>query len=124
VSKVDRLTRSFPFLSRLLEAAVDVRFADLPQVEVAKNDFMLQQMAAEAGLAAGMISKRTRDALATARRKGKRLGGYRGVRPSPKTRAKAVGAVEARASSSAAPCSKRTNMFSARSLMYCAFVAP
>ena len=33
VSKVDRLTRSVAFLSRLLEANVDVRFADLPQIE-------------------------------------------------------------------------------------------
>jgi len=33
VSKVDRLTRSVAFLSRLLEAGVDVRFADLPQIE-------------------------------------------------------------------------------------------
>ena len=31
VSKVDRLTRSVAFLMRLLEAGVDVRFADLPQ---------------------------------------------------------------------------------------------
>jgi hypothetical protein len=30
VAKVDRLTRSVAFLSRLLEAGVDVRFADLP----------------------------------------------------------------------------------------------
>jgi hypothetical protein len=34
VSKVDRLTRSVAFLSRLLEAGVDVRFADLPQSRV------------------------------------------------------------------------------------------
>src|SRR5450432_3500931 len=33
VSKVDRLTRSVSFLSRLLDAGVDVRFADLPQIE-------------------------------------------------------------------------------------------
>lgn len=33
VSKFDRLTRSVAFLSRLLEANVDVRFADLPQIE-------------------------------------------------------------------------------------------
>src|SRR6516162_7214897 len=32
VSKVDRLTRSVAFLSRLLEANVDVRFADLPAI--------------------------------------------------------------------------------------------
>ncbi|WP_430649278.1 recombinase family protein [Bradyrhizobium shewense] len=33
VAKVDRHTRSVGFLSRLLEAGVDVRFADLPAVE-------------------------------------------------------------------------------------------
>jgi DNA invertase Pin-like site-specific DNA recombinase len=33
VAKVDRLTRSVAFLSRLLEAGVDVRFADLPSIE-------------------------------------------------------------------------------------------
>ena len=31
VSKVDRLTRSVAFLSKLLEANVDVRFADFPR---------------------------------------------------------------------------------------------
>lgn len=39
VSKVDRLTRSVAFLSRLLEANVDVRFADLPQIEGATGAF-------------------------------------------------------------------------------------
>jgi DNA invertase Pin-like site-specific DNA recombinase len=33
VAKVDRLTRSVAFLSRLLEARVDVRFADFPMIE-------------------------------------------------------------------------------------------
>ena len=33
VAKVDRLTRSVGYLSRLLEAGVDVRFADLPSIE-------------------------------------------------------------------------------------------
>ena len=33
VAKVDRLTRSVAFLSRLLEAGVDVRFADFPMIE-------------------------------------------------------------------------------------------
>jgi Resolvase, N terminal domain len=33
VAKVDRLTRSVGFLSMLLDAGVDVRFADLPQIE-------------------------------------------------------------------------------------------
>ena len=48
VAKVDRLTRSVAFLSRLLEAGVDVRFADLPQIEGPTGRFMLQQMASVA----------------------------------------------------------------------------
>jgi DNA invertase Pin-like site-specific DNA recombinase len=63
VSKVDRLTRSVAFLSRLLEANVDVRFADLPQIEGATGRFLLQQMVAVAELEAGMISARTKAAL-------------------------------------------------------------
>lgn len=78
VAKVDRLTRSVAFLSRLLEAGVDVRFADLPSVEGAAGRFMLQQMAAVAELEAGFISERTKRALAAARARGAKLGGNRG----------------------------------------------
>src|SRR5260221_5193635 len=53
VAKVDRLTRSVAFLSRLLEAGVDVRFADLPLIEGATGKFLLQQMAAVAEPVAG-----------------------------------------------------------------------
>jgi DNA invertase Pin-like site-specific DNA recombinase len=74
VSKVDRLTRSVAFLSRLLEANVDVRFADLPSIEGPTGRFMLQQMASVAELEAGMISARTKAALA---RSTKKLGGVR-----------------------------------------------
>jgi len=77
VSKVDRLTRSVAFLSRLLEANVDVRFADLPQIEGATGRFLLQQMVAVAELEAGMISARTRAALGAAKARGKKLGGSR-----------------------------------------------
>src|SRR4051794_22055811 len=101
VSKVDRLTRSVAFLSRLLEAGVDVRFADLPQIEGATGRFLLQQMVAVAELEAGMISKRTKDALAAAKRRKVKLGGWRGTIPTAKTRAKAVAAIEARAAARA-----------------------
>jgi DNA invertase Pin-like site-specific DNA recombinase len=47
VAKVDRLTRSVAFLSRLLEAGVDVRFADLPAIEGPTGEFMLEQMATD-----------------------------------------------------------------------------
>ena len=77
MSKVDRLTRSVAFLSRLLEANVDVLFADLPQIEGATGRFLLQQMVAVAELEAGMISARTRAALGAAKARGKKLGGPR-----------------------------------------------
>jgi DNA invertase Pin-like site-specific DNA recombinase len=102
VSKVDRLTRSVAFLSRLLEAGVDVRFADLPQIEGATGRFLLQQMVAVAELEAGMISKRTKDALAAAKRRGVTLGGDRGVVPSAKVRAKGQAAIRKRVSTRAA----------------------
>lgn len=97
VSKVDRLTRSVAFLSRLLEAGVDVRFADLPQIEGATGRFMLQQMVAVAELEAGMISARTKAALAMARRRGVKLGGNRGVKPTAKMRALSRAARQQRA---------------------------
>ncbi|MET4017191.1 DNA invertase Pin-like site-specific DNA recombinase [Bradyrhizobium sp. S3.2.12] len=78
VAKVDRLTRSVGFLERLLEAGVDVRFADLPAIEGPTGRFMLQQMAAVAELEAGLISARTKAALAAAKARGQRLGGHRG----------------------------------------------
>jgi DNA invertase Pin-like site-specific DNA recombinase len=77
VAKVDRLTRSLAFLTRLIEAGVDVRFCDLPKIEGPAGRFMLQQMAAVAELEAGMISKRTKDALAAAKARGQKLGGHR-----------------------------------------------
>lgn len=80
VAKVDRLTRSVGFLSRLLETGVDVRFADLPAIEGPSGRFMLQQMAAVAELEAGLISSRTKAALAAAKARGQRLGGDRGTR--------------------------------------------
>jgi DNA invertase Pin-like site-specific DNA recombinase len=90
VAKVDRLTRSLAFLSRLLEAGVDVRFADLPAIEGPTGRFLLQQMAAVAELEAGMISTRTKQALAAAKARGKVLGGSRGVVPSHEAREASV----------------------------------
>src|SRR3954471_12681505 len=97
VSKVDRLTRSVAFLSRLLEAGVDVRFADLPVIEGATGRFLLQQMVAVAELEAGMISARTRAALAATKRRGKKLGGDRGARLTAKAKAAGRAVLMARA---------------------------
>ena len=98
VAKVDRLTRSSAFLSRLLEAGVDVRFCDLPQIEGPTGRFMLQQMAAVAELEAGMIGDRTKKALAAAKARGVKLGGIRpGVEMTAETRAMGTAAKTARA---------------------------
>lgn len=80
VAKVDRLTRSVAFLSKLLDSGVEVRFCDLPQVEGPAGRFMLNQMVAVAELEAGLISARTKAALAAAKARGQALGGDRGAR--------------------------------------------
>lgn len=116
VSKVDRLTRSVSFLSRLLDAGVDVRFADLPQIEGATGRFILQQMVAVAELEAGMISARTKAALAAAKRRGVKLGGDRGVIPSAKTRSKALRAIKAKADARAADVLTRIDELGDKSL--------
>ena len=102
VAKVDRLTRSVAFLSRLLEVGVDVRFADLPLIQGATGKFLLQQMAAVAELEAGMISARTKAALAAAKRRGVKLGGDRGARLTAKARAAGRAALQERARNRAA----------------------
>jgi DNA invertase Pin-like site-specific DNA recombinase len=90
------------FLSRLLEAGVDVRFADLPTIEGPTGRFMLQQMASVAELEAGMISARTKAALAAAKARGKKLGGNRGALLSDEARASGRKMQTARANERAA----------------------
>ncbi len=102
VSKVDRLTRSVAFLSRLLEAGVDVRFADLPPIEGVTGRFLLHQMVAVAELEARMISGRVKAALKAAKARGTKLGGYRGAVPTPHMQAQSARAVCQRADARAA----------------------
>jgi DNA invertase Pin-like site-specific DNA recombinase len=78
VANVSRLTRSVAFLSKLLAADVEIRFVDLPKIEGPTGKFMLHQMASVAELEAGMISDRTKKALAAAKARGTKLGGFRG----------------------------------------------
>jgi len=78
VAKVDRLTRSSYFLHKILNPGVEVAFCDLPQISGPTGEFMLNQMAAVAQLEAGLISQRTKAALAAAKARGVRLGGDRG----------------------------------------------
>ena len=87
VAKLDGLNRSIASLSRLLDADVDVRFVNLPVIEGATGKILLQQMTAVAELEAGLISARTKAALAAAKRRGVKLGGDRGARLTAKQRA-------------------------------------
>lgn len=97
VAKVDRLTRSVAFLSRLLEANVDVRFADFPQIEGITGRFLLHMLVSVAEFEAGMISTRIKGALAQAKRRGVKLGGDRGHKPSNRIRSLASAATKAMA---------------------------
>ena len=101
VANVSRLTRSVAFLSKLLAVDVEIRFVDLPTIEGATGRFLLQQMASVAELEAGMISERTRKALAAAKANGKRLGGFRGRAGTPEDAAEARKAHTAKAASRA-----------------------
>lgn len=102
VAKLDRLTRSVSFLSRLLDAGVEVRFCDLPQIEGPQGRFLLNSMVAVAELEAGLISQRTKAALAAAKARGKRLGGDRGQVPSADARRAGQAAIAERVQSRAA----------------------
>jgi DNA invertase Pin-like site-specific DNA recombinase len=65
VAKIDRLARNAAFLTGLIDSGVDVLFCDLPHIPAgATGRFMLQQMASVAELEAGLISERTKAALA------------------------------------------------------------
>ena len=78
VAKLDRLSRDTKFLLALLDSGADVAFGDLPQVEGAMGRFILTQMVSVAELEAGLTSQRTKAALAAAKARGTKLGGYRG----------------------------------------------
>ena len=77
VAKLDRLARDTRFLLSVVEGAGEagVQFADLPQLPAGPaGRFMLTMFAAVAELERGMISTRTKDALAAAKARGVKLG--------------------------------------------------
>lgn len=81
VAKLDRLARDARFLLNVVEGSGKggVVFCDLPAIQAGPvGKFMLTQMAAVAELEAGLISQRTKAALAAAKERGVKLGGYRG----------------------------------------------
>lgn len=80
-AKLDRLTRNVDLLRSLVTSGVDLVFCDLPHVPPgAMGRFLLTQMASVAELEAGLISERTKAALAAAKRRGVKLGNPNGAR--------------------------------------------
>lgn len=75
IAKLDRLSRSVSFISRLMEEGADFVAVDMPSA----NRFTLHIMAAMAEQEREMISHRTKAALAAARERGVILGGRRGT---------------------------------------------
>lgn len=80
-AKLDRLTRNVDLLRSLVASDVDLVFCDLPHVPPgAMGRFLLTQMASVAELEAGLISERTKAALAAAKARGIKLGNPNGAR--------------------------------------------
>lgn len=74
IGKLDRLGRNVHFISGLMESGVTFLAVDMPEA----NELTLHIMAAFAEHEAGLISQRTKDALAAAKARGVALGGNRG----------------------------------------------
>lgn len=70
IAKLDRLARNVAFISNLMESKVDFLAVDNPHA----NKLMIHLLAAFAEHEREMISKRTKDALAAAKRRGVVLG--------------------------------------------------
>ena len=100
-AKLDRLTRNVDLLRSLVASDVDLVFCDLPHVPPgAMGRFLLTQMASVAELEAGLISERTKAALAAAKARGVKLGnpnGARALRGKQTGNTEAVAAIKAKA---------------------------
>ena len=96
IAKLDRLARNARFLLSVVEGSGEagVVFCDLPTVPAGPvGKFLITQMAAVAELEAGLISQRTRAALAIAKARGVCLGN---PSPTPATAEMAAAARQAR----------------------------
>lgn len=77
-AKLDRLARNASFLLSIIESGADVVFADMPNIPAgATGKFLLSMMASVAEMEAGLISERTKAALASYKARGGLLGASR-----------------------------------------------
>jgi DNA invertase Pin-like site-specific DNA recombinase len=77
IAKLDRLARNARFLLSVVEGCGEggVVFCDLPTIPAGPvGKFLITQLASVAELEAGMIAKRTKDALAAKRARGEPMG--------------------------------------------------
>lgn len=79
IAKLDRLARNVAFVSALMESNVEFIACDFPTA----NRLTIHILAAVAEHEAHAISERTKAALAAAKARGTRLGGYRGRAGTP-----------------------------------------
>jgi DNA invertase Pin-like site-specific DNA recombinase len=98
IAKLDRLARNVVFISNLMESGVEFHAVDFPQA----NRLTVHILAAVAEHEAKMISERTKVALAAAKRRGVKLGGYRGATMTKAMRRAATEAVAKRVDARAA----------------------
>jgi DNA invertase Pin-like site-specific DNA recombinase len=75
IAKLDRLARNVSFISTLMDGKVEFEAVDMPKA----NRLILHIMAAVAEHERDVISQRTKDALAAAKARGKRLGSHGAV---------------------------------------------
>lgn len=74
IAKLDRLSRNVAFIATLMEGKVPIVAVDNPTA----GEFTLHILSAVAQQESKMISARTKDALAAAKARGVKLGGWRG----------------------------------------------